>query len=217
MDTKKLSKIVKAIVSAEVKRQLPVLVEKEVQKKTKPLLREIKRLKEQKVQPTATKKEAESDMFSLADQILTESRNEGTSEGINGGTKLSMMDEVENEKHLSKNPMIDKILKETKPFSAAQRTAGPVGFEANLPKAQPINEASGDGYEEYPTMNHNLKPTPGSTPVPPDVKAQMAAKMGYGDMSTGPSKQGLGVTTGLPALDRVLNRDNSELVKRFKR
>jgi hypothetical protein len=41
--------------------------------------------------------------------------------------------------------------------------------------------------------------------------------MGYGNTSSGPKKQGLGVTTGLPGLDRILNRDNSELVKRFKK
>ena len=43
----------------------------------------------------------------------------------------------------------------------------------------------------------------------------IAAKMGYGDMSSGPSKAGLGVTTGLAGLDRILNRDNSALVKAF--
>jgi len=42
--------------------------------------------------------------------------------------------------------------------------------------------------------------------------------MGYGDVSSqGGPKRGLGVSTGLAALDRVLNRDNSELVKKFKR
>jgi len=41
----------------------------------------------------------------------------------------------------------------------------------------------------------------------------IAQKMGYGDMQGGVKKQGLGVTTGLAGLDRVLNRDNSELIK----
>ena len=49
------------------------------------------------------------------------------------------------------------------------------------------------------------------------MRTQMAAKMGYGDVSRGPSKQGLGVNTGLPGLDKILNRDNSSLVKKFKR
>jgi hypothetical protein len=49
------------------------------------------------------------------------------------------------------------------------------------------------------------------------MRTQMAAKMGYGDVSRGPGKQGLGVKTGLPGLDKILNRDNSSLVKKFKR
>ena len=49
------------------------------------------------------------------------------------------------------------------------------------------------------------------------LKTQMAHKMGYGDVVTKPNKSGLGVKTGLPGLDKILNRDNSELVKRFKR
>ena len=48
------------------------------------------------------------------------------------------------------------------------------------------------------------------------LRAQMSQKMGYGDVRRGPSKQGLGVQTGLPGLDRILNRDNSSLVKKFK-
>ena len=117
--------------------------------------------------------------------------------------------------------MIDKILKQPHPFTAAQRTAaGPVGFEERF--KQPINEGINEGYEEWPTMggrpmdssNFNMAPTPG---VPQDVRAQMAAKMGYGEMAEGPSKNGLGVTTGLPGLDRILNRDNSELVKKFSK
>jgi hypothetical protein len=45
----------------------------------------------------------------------------------------------------------------------------------------------------------------------------MAHKMGYQQMASTQSKTGLGVQTGLPGLDRILNRDNSELVKKFKR
>ena len=42
-----------------------------------------------------------------------------------------------------------------------------------------------------------------------------AAQMGYGDIGSTPQKKGLGVTTGLAGLDRILNRDNSALVKAF--
>jgi hypothetical protein len=49
------------------------------------------------------------------------------------------------------------------------------------------------------------------------VRASMAAQMGYADVNTRTSnKSGLGVQTGLPGLDRILNRDNSALVKKFK-
>jgi hypothetical protein len=46
------------------------------------------------------------------------------------------------------------------------------------------------------------------------IRQQMAAKMGYGDMATG---GGLGVQTGVSHLDKALNRDYSQLVKRFKK
>jgi hypothetical protein len=45
----------------------------------------------------------------------------------------------------------------------------------------------------------------------------LAEKMGYGDMVKGPQSTGLGVNTGVPELDKALNRDYSELVKRFKK
>jgi len=47
----------------------------------------------------------------------------------------------------------------------------------------------------------------------------MAAQIGYGDMpgANGARQGGLGVQTGLPGLDKILNRDNSALVKKFKR
>ena len=40
----------------------------------------------------------------------------------------------------------------------------------------------------------------------------IAAKMGYGDMMGG-QRQGLGIQTGNPALDKAFNRDYSQLVK----
>ena len=48
-------------------------------------------------------------------------------------------------------------------------------------------------------------------------KTALAEKMGYGDLAKGPSPTGLGVQTGVPELDKALNRDYSELVKRFKK
>ena len=48
-------------------------------------------------------------------------------------------------------------------------------------------------------------------------RTAVADKMGYGDLARGPQPTGLGVQTGVPELDKALNRDYSELVKRFKK
>jgi hypothetical protein len=60
-------------------------------------------------------------------------------------------------------------------------------------------------------MNASI-PTPSNGMDINSVRSQMASKMGYGDMNTG---GGLGVKTGNEALDKALNRNYSELVKRF--
>ena len=48
-------------------------------------------------------------------------------------------------------------------------------------------------------------------------RTAIAEKMGYGDFAKGPQPSGLGVQTGNETLDKVFNRDYSELVKRFKK
>ncbi len=48
-------------------------------------------------------------------------------------------------------------------------------------------------------------------------RTAIAEKMGYGDFAGGAQKTGLGVQTGNESLDKALNRDYSELVKRFKK
>lgn len=48
-------------------------------------------------------------------------------------------------------------------------------------------------------------------------RTAIAEKMGYGDLARGPQSSGLGVQTGNETLDKVFNRDYSELVKRFKK
>ena len=101
----------------------------------------------------------------------------------------------------------------TTPFTKAQRASGgtPGGGKSvldNLPQQQPIQESM-DKTVEFTSQ--------GAGAGVGGLRTQMAHKMGYGEVSRGPSKQGLGVKTGLPGLDKILNRDNSELVKRFKR
>ena len=48
-------------------------------------------------------------------------------------------------------------------------------------------------------------------------RTAVADKMGYGDLARGPQPTGLGVNTGVAEIDKALNRDYSELVKRFKK
>ena len=99
----------------------------------------------------------------------------------------SVASKVVPQKQFSKNPMINQILNETK---------------GGLPQ--------GDG--GFRTMNFgqgDMGSIAGRTAI--------AEKMGYGDLAKGPSPTGLGVQTGVPELDKALNRDYSELVKRFKK
>lgn len=81
-----------------------------------------------------------------------------------------------------------------------------------------LNEAiaSAKGFEHMDkTVSFGTQDVAMGGGVPPNLQHSMAAKMGYGNIGGGAQKQGLGVQTGLPALDRVLNRDNSALVKAF--
>ena len=90
-------------------------------------------------------------------------------------------------KQYSKNPMINQILNETR---------------GGIPQ--------GDG--GFRTMNF------GQGDMGSIVgKTALAEKMGYGEMTKGPQPTGLGVNTGVAEIDKALNRDYSELVKRFKK
>ena len=100
---------------------------------------------------------------------------------------LESVKEKVEQKKFSKNPMINQILNETR---------------GGIPQ--------GDG--GFRTMNFgqgDMGSIAGRTAV--------ADKMGYGDMTKGPSPTGLGVNTGVAEIDKALNRDYSELVKRFKK
>jgi hypothetical protein len=91
------------------------------------------------------------------------------------------------QKQFSKNPMINQILNETR---------------GGIPQ--------GDG--GFRTMSFgqgDMGSIAGRTAV--------AEKMGYGEMAKGPQPTGLGVNTGVAEIDKALNRDYSELVKRFKK
>jgi hypothetical protein len=99
----------------------------------------------------------------------------------------SVQQKVVSTKQFSKNPMINQILNET----AMAPATGDVGFRT-------MNFGQGD-----------MGSIVGRTAI--------AEKMGYGDLAKGPQPTGLGVQTGVPELDKALNRDYSELVKRFNK
>ena len=128
-------------------------------------------------------------------------------------------------KQLSRNPILNEVLNNTTPFSQKQRAGAGQGGNTSvldgLPKGEVIQENT--HVPSYMDAEPNIDQTvnmgtslgAGGTDA---LRAQMAHKMGYGNIpSQSGRKSGLGVSTGLPGLDKILNRDNSELVKKFKR
>ena len=128
-------------------------------------------------------------------------------------------------KQLSNNPILNEVLNNTKPFSSAQRkgSSGTKSVLDSLPKQtqQPIvqeNTHIPSYMDAEPDIDQTVSMgTSLGAGGPEALRAQMAHKMGYQTVGTQSNKSGLGVQTGLPGLDRILNRDNSELVKKFKR
>ena len=174
MDTKKLAKIIKLIVEAELKRQLPKLVKEGVKKQ----------LSEMKQAPVTKEViEEELDPFSLASQMLDDDREQ------NGG-----IPEAE-QKHFTKNSVLNEILNNTTPFNSSQRgtTTGmdTLSFGTNVAQG-------------------------GMDAVTAVGNGQMGFQSPAEVQGTPKPAGGLGVKTGLAGLDRILNRDNSELVKKFK-
>ena len=206
MDSKKLAQLIKLVVEQEIKKQLPKMIKEEVSK----LLNET---------PVPKPKKdilEEVDPFELANLLLEKDRTQVVKEEVS---------QPQPTKQLSRNATINEILNQTKPFTAAQRSAGQVGGGSsvldNFQTQEPINEANEwipNYAEAEPDIDGTLSFETGAQLGLGGMRSQMAAKMGYGEMgNVGGKKQGLGVTTGLAGLDRILNRDNSELVKRFKK
>ena len=196
MDTKQLVKVIKVIVEAEVaKRQeqflsktFPKILEEEVSRRMKSLLEE----KGGVVASSTHIVEDEVDPFLVAEQALQEERTTP-------------------KKQFTKNAVLNEVLNNTQPFTSAQRKGG-VENKSVLDNFQ--NQSVNESMDKTVTFNQQ-----GAGAGIDGMRASMAAQMGYGNMNvnTGVKKTGLGVKTGLPGLDRILNRDNSELVKKFKK
>lgn len=207
MDSKKLAQLIKLVVEQEIKKQLPKMIKEEVSK----LLNET-------TKPTSKKKDILEDVdpFELANQLLDKERVQ---------PKIQQ-ESVQSKRHFTKNQTLNDILNQTQPFSAAQRTAGPTGGGSsvldNFQSEQQLNESYTNSHipnymDAEPDIDETISYGGNALGGVQSMRAQMAAKMGYGDMGGAPTKGGLGVSTGLAGLDRILNRDNSELVKRFKK
>jgi hypothetical protein len=121
----------------------------------------------------------------------------------------SMLEDVE--------PLVGKQPSKSRPVEEKQ-------FVKNPAINSILNEMAANGYhgapaesgrEEWPTMGNPLAgAAAGSSPS--FNRASMAEMMGYGDMAGG-ARTGLGVQTGNEVLDKALNRDYTELVKRFNK
>ena len=191
METKQLVKVIKTIVEAEVAKNHEKFLTKTF---PKILEEEVnKRLKEVKggIVPSSTQLVEDDvvDPFEQAEIALQEERTQP-------------------KRQFTKNEKLNEVLNNTKPFSAEQRKGTPTTKSVLDNFQQPVNESMDK------TVTFNSQGAQGGTDM---MRAQMAQKMGYGDLKKGPNKTGLGVQTGLPGLDRILNRDNSALVKKFKR
>ena len=203
MNNKQLIKVIKTLVEAEVaKRQehflsktFPKILEESVKK----VLSESKVKTKKNIQPIQ-----ESDPFKKAEEALNEQRV------------------ATPQKSFTKNEILNKVLNETTPFSKEQRAGTGRGTKSvldSLPQQQVNENTHIPSYmDAEPDIDQTVNmDTSLGAGGPTALRAQMAQKMGYQSIGTKPSKTGLGVQTGLPGLDRILNRDNSELVKKFKR
>ena len=189
MDNKQLIKVIKAIVEVEVaKKQEKFLKEQFPAILDEAVKGKMKTLK--KTTPTNVVSE-EVDPFEMANQVLQNQRQE------------------EPKKQFTKNEALNEVLNNTTPFTKEQRSGG-TQVKSVLDSFQSVNESM----DKTVTFNQQ-----GAGAGLEGMRAQMAAQMGYGDMpgANGARQGGLGVQTGLPGLDRILNRDNSALVKKFKR
>ena len=203
MDSKKLAQIIKILVEAEVAKKqehfltkiFPKILEEEVNNKFAKLLKETKTKT-----PTQVK---EVDPFALAESVLKKERQQ-----------------VQNKqtKEFTKNPVLNEILNQTQPFNSAQRSGLGGGTSILDTYQQPIQDAASyvpSYMDAEPDIDETMNFSSANAQVGLGaMRTQMASKMGYGDMVTG---GGLGVQTGVSHLDKALNRDYSQLVKRFKK
>jgi hypothetical protein len=215
MNNKQLIKVIKALVEVEVAKKqelflsktFPKILEAEVSKRLLEVTKTSKKVLKKKVQ----------DPFDMANEALRMEQS-ATVVPIQENTQAP-------QRTFSKNAVLNQVLNQTTPFSKAQRSGqgGGASVLDGLPQQtqQPIVEENThipSYMDAEPDIDQTVSMgTSLGAGGPEALRAQMAHKMGYQTVGTQSNKSGLGVQTGLPGLDRILNRDNSELVKKFKR
>jgi hypothetical protein len=216
MNNKQLIKVIKALVEVEVAKKQTLFLSK-----TFPKILEAevsKRLLEVTSVPKKVLKKKVQDPFDMANEALRVEQS---------ATVVPIQENVQTpQRTFSKNAVLNQVLNQTTPFSKAQRSGqgGGASVLDGLPQqTQPIQQVQENTHiPSYMDAEPDIDQTvsmgtslgAGGTDA---LRAQMSHNMGYQQMGSTPSKTGLGVQTGLPGLDRILNRDNSELVKKFKR
>jgi hypothetical protein len=94
---------------------------------------------------------------------------------------------TQQQRQLSKNPILNEVLAQTQPFNSQQRTAGGVPSYAGAPTEVSSNTMNFDS-----TSTHTLG------------QQNIAQQMGYGNQP---------VSTGNPVMDKLMNKDYSQLLK----
>lgn len=126
---------------------------------------------------------------------------------------------------------VKKMIAEGKAPIAKPQNTGLSMAKAILGDDEPKVEVKNETYSKNPMINQILNETRaavsdggyrtmsfGQGDMGSIVgRTAIAEKMGYGEFAGGAQKTGLGVQTGNESLDKALNRDYSELVKRFKK
>jgi hypothetical protein len=217
MNNKQLIKVIKALVEVEVAKKQTLFLSK-----TFPKILEAevsKRLLEVTSAPKKVLKKKVQDPFDMANEALRVEQS---------ATVVPIQENIQApQRTFSNNAVLNQVLNQTTPFSKEQRAGTGRGTKSvldSLPQqTQPIQQVQENTHipsymDAEPDIDQTVSMgTSLGAGGPEALRAQMAQKMGYQSMGTQSNKTGLGVQTGLPGLDRILNRDNSELVKKFKR
>lgn len=193
MNTDKLVKAIQIIVAEELKVVLPTLVKAVVKKEMEKLLKEEK-------QPT--KGPVEKGPIEFVKPTIVDTLNQNQESTF---MDVPVIESIEKEtlKSLSKNPILNQILNQTQPLSLKENN------NSVLDKAQ-RNEPA---YAGAPTEVEEGSISMDSMDTHTMAIPKLADTMEYDIPNQSGKRQGLGVSTGLKSLDRILNRDNSDLIK----